>query len=87
MAEAFAHQMGGHQFYWLYVPGLDTTPVYDLAENQWAERAMWDVALGVNTPHVARCHCYAFGKHLIGTRDSGTIYELSPDYLTNGFNP
>ncbi len=82
-SEAFVHQIGGHQFYWLYVPGLDTTPVFDFLEGIWSERAMWNKVYGIWEPHVARCHMYAFQKNLVGVRDNGVIYHLSPDYKDN----
>lgn len=82
-AEAFVHQITGHRFYWLYITGLDTQLVYDLVENVWCERARWNKTIGVWEPHIARCHCFAFQKHLIGVRTNGTIYELSPRFRTN----
>ncbi len=83
-AEALAHQFQGHEFYWLQVPGLTTTPVLDATENEWSERAIWVPETASYVRHIARCHCYAFEKHFIGVRESGIIYELSPDYLTDG---
>lgn len=81
--EAFCHQITGHRFYWIQVPGLVTTPVFDSTEREWSERAMWDIVNGVWQPHVARCHCYAFGKSFIGVRTTGVIYHLSSDYADN----
>jgi len=82
-ATGFVHQMGGHEFYWLQVPGLDTTPVFDFTEGVWSERAMWNTARGVWEPHIARCHCWGFEKNLVGVSTSGVIYELSPTYRDN----
>jgi hypothetical protein len=36
---------------------------------------MWVPAQRRNYPYLGRCHVYAFGKHLVGDRQSGTIYE------------
>lgn len=82
-AEAFVHQIDGHVFYWLYIPGMDTTLVHDFGENEWHERAIWNQAEGIWEPHVARCHCYAWGRHFIGVRDSGMIYEMSAEFAEN----
>lgn len=79
-AEAFVHQIDGHTFYWLYIPGMDTTLVYDFSESAWAERALWDQANGIWEPHIARCHCYAWGRHFVGARDSGMLYEMSSSF-------
>lgn len=80
-ATAFCHQHHGHVFYWLqthFGPGaIQTTPVFDLPENTWSERAIWNKATGLFEPHVARCHTYAFQRHLVGVLDSGIIYDLS----------
>lgn len=76
-AVAFADQEQGHLFYWLYVPGLSTTWVYDVTEGLWHERALWDSTACVWLPHVAICHAFAFEQHLVGDRRSDTVYTLS----------
>ena len=77
-AVAFAYQQGGHLFYWLYVPGLETSLVYDVATELWHERAEWNPDKGIWIPHRARCHAFAFDNlNLVGDRLSGGIYELS----------
>lgn len=80
---AFTHQRDGHLFYWLHVPGLDTTPVYDATEKMWSERAMWDKRRGVWLPHVARTQCFIFERQFVGVKSTGVIYELSPNYLSD----
>lgn len=80
---AWAYQDRGHSFYVLYVPTLDTTWVYDVATQQWHERAHWDSRLMRWVPHVGRCYCYAWGQHLIGDRQSSTVYVLDQDQLTD----
>lgn len=77
---AFPYQQGGHLFYWLYVPGLETSPVYDVNTQEWHERAEWDSAHGIWLPHRARAHAFAFNKNLVGDRLSGGIYELSLEH-------
>jgi hypothetical protein len=80
-AIGWAYQEEGHTFYVLYVPSAPTTWCLDLATAQWHERALWDTNRLCWTPHVGRCHCYAFGKHLVGDRATGTIYEMSLNIL------
>lgn len=82
-AECFVHQITGHTFYWLYIPGMETTLVFDFGEQVWCERAMWNKAFAHWEPHVARCHCYAFEKNLVGVRTTGVIYEISPRFRRN----
>jgi len=76
-ALAFGYQEQGHTFYVLYVPGLETTWAYDIASDQWHERALWDTRYGRYFPHVAVNHCFTWGKHLVGDRQSGAVYEQS----------
>jgi hypothetical protein len=83
-AIAYAYQEEGHSFYVLYVPedGITetTTWVYDVSTGMWHERATWDEDQLIWRPHEGRCHCYAFGRHLIGSRTSGQIYHQSLEY-------
>jgi hypothetical protein len=78
---AWTYQEAGHAFYVLYVPDLETTWVYDIAVGLWHERAMWDTTFSRWWPHVARCHCYAWNRHLVGDRQSSAIYTYDMDYF------
>lgn len=78
---SWAYQERGHSFYVMYLPNWDTTWVYDVATQQWHERAHWDSRLMRWIPHVGRCYCYAWGKHLVGDRQSPTVYVMDQDYL------
>lgn len=82
----------GHAFYVLQIPGPQhaddrdpdgyLTLVYDVSNNLWHDRGLWDSSLGIFLPDLPRCHTFAFGKHLVGDRQSGTVYEMSLRYLT-----
>lgn len=80
-ARAWAYAQQGHAFYVLYVPGLDTTLVYDVATNLWHERALYSERLMRYVPDLGVGHAYAFGKHLVIDRQSGAVYEMSLDQL------
>ena len=82
-AVAYGYQNEGHLFYVLYLPTNDTTWVYDKATNLWHEWAHWDAVRLRWFPHVGQNHCYAFGKHFVGARNSGAIYELSLELPTD----
>lgn len=77
---AIAYQQEGHLFYMLSGGGLPTTLVYDLTTQQWHERAFTDDS-GEFTQHLAASCIFVFGKHLVGDRRNGNIYELSLDFL------
>lgn len=74
-AIAYTYQDEGHPFYVLYVPTLDLDWVYDVQVKQWHKRGHWDSRMLRWRPHVAVHHMFTFGKHLVGARDSDTIYE------------
>ena len=80
---AWTYQQDGHTFAVFYIPSNDTTWAFDTQAPQgmnWAERAIWDSNAIRWFPHIGRCHCFAWGKHLVGSRLNGAIYEMSPAY-------
>lgn len=87
LAVAFAEVTQGHTFYWLYVPELTTTWVYDSSEGLWHERAIWNATDCVFEPHVAVNHCFAWNVHLVGDRLSDQVYTLSLDYYDDQIVP
>jgi hypothetical protein len=65
----------GHQFYVLSFPTAGVTWVYDLTSGLWHKRGPWDgLDFGVLP---VWGYTYAFGRHLVGSRTSGVIYEMS----------
>lgn len=76
---AFAYEQDGHFFYFITGGGLETSLVYDLTTQQWHERAYLNSA-GNYEQHLAADCMFAFGKHLVGDRRNGHIYEMSLDY-------
>jgi hypothetical protein len=67
----------GHGFYWLTFPTEEATWCYDTTTKIWSERLFWNQAEGVYEAHHARCHAYAYDKHLVGSRHDGTVYQLT----------
>lgn len=80
-AYAWVHQYGGHTFYVLTFPTANATWVCDFTTRLWHERSFLNPASGEDEAHIGRCHAFAFGKHLVGSRNDGTIYELTPAAL------
>lgn len=71
-----AYEDQGHRFYVLTFPTANATWTYDLSTDQWSQRGHWDdvnARFNAWRPHF---HVQAFGKHLVGDRLSGTIYEM-----------
>ncbi len=95
-AEGYAYQADGHTFYVLHFPSATSegfsaggtvdevvngaTWAYDCATGLWHERTHWDAVHGKAERHLARCHCVAWNKHLVGSWKDGTIYEQHGDY-------
>lgn len=83
-AIGWTYQEEGHAFYLLYLPAADETLCYDVSTDSWHKRAIWDTDLIRWRPHLGRCHAFAFGKHLVGDRTSGTVYQMRLDYYFDG---
>lgn len=76
-AEAFAYEDRGQQFYVLTFPSANATWVYDHTTQLWHERGWWSLGRGQYDAHLARTHAYVNGKHIVGSRLDGTLYELT----------
>lgn len=76
-ARAFPYQDQGHSFWVITFPSAKTTWVYDVASGFWHERAFWNVNTGMHEAALPQGHMFLFGKHLVGDRQSGMIYEMS----------
>jgi hypothetical protein len=71
----------------LSFPDADATWVYDVATGMWHEWAWWDKSNAAYHAHRGICHAYGYGKHLVGDRENGKIYELSPTVYTDVGDP
>lgn len=80
------YQKNGHIFYVITGGGLETSWVYDLTTQIWCERAYTN-SYGQFEPHLANWCVYAFGKHLVGDRRNGKIYELSESAYDDAGEP
>lgn len=82
-AVSFTYQMDGHLFYILNFPTAGVSWCYDTGlppEIGWHKRGTW---LSESAEFIAlrpQYHAFVFGKHLVGDREEGTIYEMSNAY-------
>ena len=83
-AIGWSYQDRGHAFACWYLPAAETTWVYDVSTQAWHERALWNPTALVWEPHLARCHAFAFDRHLVGDRSSPAVYVLDADAHTDG---
>lgn len=72
-SRAYSYSDGPHTFYCLNVPGVPTTLVYDLAFQQWHERA--ELVNGDYRQWRPTCHAFAYGSHFFGA-DDGRIFRM-----------
>jgi len=85
-AVAWTYQLSGHQFYLLNFPSAGVTWVYDASlppEMGWHKRGTWITEDAMYDALRQQYHAFVFGKHLVGDRESGTIYELQNSYGTD----
>ena len=75
-AYSYAYRETGRWFYVVSFPSAKKTWCYDHTTKMWHERRY--LTPRGEEHHLARCHTVAFGgKHYVGSRLDGTIYEQS----------
>lgn len=81
---SWTYQEDGHTFLVVTGSDLETSLVYDLSTQIWHERAYLEGS-GSYSQHRGACCVFAFGKHLVGDRINGNVYDMSLDnYSDNG---
>lgn len=82
----YEHQ--GHPFVQFNFPSQGVSWKFDTHTSLWSKRGYWNVTTGAFEAHLGRCHVYAFGgKHLVGSRRDGTIYEQAADVYSDAGSP
>lgn len=82
-ASMWTYQVDGHEFIGINAPGLSTTLVYDVAMQQWHERADWADGWA---PLRATSVCYVNGDQYAGDA-AGNLYRIDPAVHTYGADP
>lgn len=81
-AVAYTYQQQGHTFYVLSFPTANTTWVYDIATDLWAQRAYSDVNGGLNR-HRGQLGAAAFGINIVQDWQTGALYKLDQNNFTD----
>lgn len=82
---SYSYEDDGHLFYVLTGGGLAVTLVYDVTTDMWHKRAYLNPINGAFEQHLGACYMNAFGKHLVGDRNTGRIYVMDQEtYDDNG---
>lgn len=96
-AISWTYQDQGHDFYVLYLPDVSRTWVYDLTASEQTGKHLWHERMYLNgsteEAHRGSCHTFAFwettpfkGKHLVGDRVNGNVYEMSNAFYSDDGN-
>jgi hypothetical protein len=80
-AVGWAVQEEGQNLYKLYFPTANVTWALDVDMGWWHQES--SLVQGRQQAHLARCHTYNFGAHLVGDRNSGNVYQQSSIVLTD----
>ena len=81
-AQGFCYQDDGHTFYQLNFPTAQKTWCFDLATQQWHERA-WLEKDGTFTRDRAACFARWNGRQLVGDYATGDLYEMTTEADTD----
>jgi len=79
--EIVHHQLDAHVFTNVTFPRGGTW-CYDHIEQSWTRRGKWNPQAGQYDVWHPRAHVMAFGKHLVGDRETGTIAEMDGSFAT-----
>lgn len=82
-ASAFAYQEEDKFFYILNIPGATSSLVYEVALDQWHERAWFNQPRGLYERARPQCHTFNFNSHLVGDYENGKVYTQSLDYTND----
>lgn len=81
-AEVLLYADQGHIFSNVTFPSGPGTWTVDLKGNGWAQRGPWNATRGDYDAWTPRIHVAAFGKHLVGDRMTGTLWEMDTTFTT-----
>lgn len=81
-AVGFTYLQQGHTFYVLNFIQVNKTFVYDMATNQWHERATRDALTNVNNRWAPLFAAFAFDRVICGANDAPLLFTLELDRYT-----
>lgn len=84
-AEVLVYDQGGHTTATVAFasaqaanPSVPCSFNYDVEGKAWTKRGRWNAQTARWELWAPRCHVLAFGKHLVGDRSTGKIWQLDP---------
>lgn len=85
-AIGWTYQINGHMFYMLWFPEADKTWQYDMSTEQWNE-LVWVDDNGNEHAHRAGAMAFAYRTHVVGDRETGSLYAMDQDVYTDYGRP
>ena len=87
--QAFLLEVEGQPLYVMSFPSEQRTLVYNYKKQDWYEWGYWNQEQGKYQDYRGRCACYAatWGRHLVGDRVTGLIYEATRRVMTDNGSP
>jgi hypothetical protein len=80
-ARAIVYEERGHSFYQLTFPTANAVWTFDASTGFWHERGEWNGWSYDALPIIG--HVFANSLHLVGSPDSGVIYQMDKSILTD----
>ena len=84
-AIGYTYQQDGHAFYVLIFPSAGATWVYDVATDNWHERAAW--VNGAYTRHRSNCQMAFNHQVIVGDYNDGRIYAFDLETYSDDDQP
>lgn len=81
-AELLMYEQEKHTFACIAYPAAVKSWAYDIEGQSWARRGRWNPQRADYDLWSPRCHCMAFGKHMVGDRQTGIIAEMDTTIAT-----
>jgi hypothetical protein len=82
-AEVLVYHDRGHTFANYSFPSANATWTLDLSTKFWSERGRWNSAQGRYDAWAPTTHLDFAGKHLVGDRTTGTLWDMDASFNTD----
>ncbi|HEV8262935.1 MAG TPA: hypothetical protein VGQ19_19540 [Burkholderiales bacterium] len=82
-AELLLYHDQGHTFANFAFPSAMRTWTFDAEQKMWAERGLFNSAIGDYGLWAPRVHADCFGKHFVGDRTTGTVWVMDTAVSTD----
>lgn len=82
-AVCWSFQMNGHSFIQINFPDANASWRYDATVDRWAAATWLNPDTGLEEAHRGINHVFNVGRHLVGDRVSGILWEMSDEFFSD----